>query len=560
RRAIRHGYRLKMTEPFFYKLVKPLIEVMGEAYPTLINQQTEIEKIIKAEELQFSKTLSDGLKLLESDLKKMDTGIISGETVFRLYDTYGFPVDLTQDIARERNLTVDILSFEKYMQEQKKRSKEAGQFSIDYNERINIEHISQFHGYQALELETHIVAILKEDKQQPYLSENEEGMIILSNTPFYSESGGQVGDQGILRDGNNEFKVEDTQKINNAIVHKGKVVKGRLVLNALVTASVDKEKRAQTALNHTATHLLHAALRELLGKTVQQKGSLVDSKHLRFDFSYSQGLTLSQLQMIEDKVNEEIRLNSPVDTEELSLDKALEKGAMALFGEKYTDKVRLLSMGGDFSKELCGGTHANFTGEIGLFKIISETGVSAGIRRIEALTGQAALQMAQENELKLSQISDYLKTNKDSVIEKLELIMNKNKILEKENQKLIMENLSKQDFQADIKIINGVKVLIKVFNDIEIIYLREMVDRFKNQFKTGVIIFASIQDKKISLIAGVTEDCVNKVTANEIIKQISSQIGGQGGGKASLAQGGGVELHNLDAALASVLTFLVNHL
>lgn len=572
RRAIRHGHRLGLVSPFFHKLVKPLAEVMKDAYPELLVSQPQIEKVLQQEELQFARTLDQGLKILEENMASLlgKEKIIPGEIVFRLYDTYGFPVDLTADIARERGLTLDMDGFEEAMAKQRTRAREASQFSGGASgalgslesKGIKIDHSTEFTGYQHLEENDLILTLLREGKEVSELKTGEEGGVVLSRTPFYAEAGGQVGDQGIIRVKNGEFRVKNTYKSGQAHVHVGVVQSGTLSLNQSVVAEVDKLKRRATELNHSATHLLHAALRKLLGAHVQQKGSLVEPQRLRFDFTHFEPLTPEQLRAVEKMVNEQIRFNSEVETELMPVEKALQSGAMALFGEKYGDTVRVLHMGGNFSVELCGGTHVGRTGDIGFFKITSESGISAGVRRLEAVTGQDALNVIDELQNSLDSMASILKSARDpkSLQEKIQQLLMKQSKLEKELQALRNElvsgstsDLTNQAIELDLGPKGSkVKVLaVKVpVNDIKT--LREMVDRYKDKLKTAVIVLAAVNDGKVNLIAGVTPDCVSVIHAGELVKEIARRVEGQGGGRPDMAQGGGNNPAALDSALKAV--------
>lgn len=561
RRAIRHGYRLGLETPFFYKLLQPLVESMGQAYPELIERKDVIENILQQEELQFARTLEQGLKILEQDIQKIKGKTISGETVFRLYDTYGFPVDLTADIARERDLQVDMDGFNEAMVRQKTRARESSQFSIQTTDRVDITHVTDFTGYEKLEEESIVVALLKEGKPVRKLSIGDTGLVVLDHTPFYAEAGGQVGDQGVLYFEDGEFQVDNTKKFQQAHVHFGKVLSGTLSENDKVRASVDREKRLKTQLNHSATHLLHAALRQILGKHVQQKGSLVEPERLRFDFSHSEPLTREQIQTVEHKVNEQIRLNSEVQTDLMAADKALESGAMALFGEKYGEQVRVLRMGGEFSVELCGGTHVERTGDIGYFKITGESGIASGVRRIEAVTGAAAEIMVEKLQAKIDNLASSLKCHPDILEERLQSLISKNKQLEKEAQQLKFKMLSGATAGSGDLIprdINGIQVLAADIPGNDAKGLREFIDKLKNQYKQGVFVLASHDDQKVTLIAGVTQNCIDKfnLNANELVKQAAKYISGQGGGRPDLAQAGGSNVSGLKDALDNVYRYV----
>lgn len=576
RRAIRHGHRLGFSEPFFYKLVKPLSEIMGEAYPELLNSRSQVEKVLLQEEQQFAKTLDQGLKILEQDISKLEAGetTISGETVFRLYDTYGFPVDLTADIARERGLSLDLDGFETAMAKQRSRAREASQFSGGFSDRIEIAHKTDFTGYETLEEMDTVLELYSGTEKRTELKTGEEGSVLLNRTPFYAEAGGQVGDQGILRfpiaedktkthnaDSNKtemgEFIVKNTRKMGQAHLHYGVVSKGALKVNQTVQAIVDKNLRRATALNHSATHLLHATLRQLLGTHVQQKGSLVEPQRLRFDFTHHEPLTVEQLRIIEKAVNEQVLFNSDVQTDVMTVEDALQSGAMALFGEKYGDKVRVLRMGGDYSVELCGGTHVKRTGDIGVFKITSESGISAGVRRIEAVTGLKALELINQQQSSLDNLATLLKTGSDpkSIKEKLEQLIGKNSKLEKDLQALKLELVSGKgsvDLSEKAKDINGIKILAEEVSIADPKTLREMVDRLKDKLGRAVIVLAAVNEGKISLVAGVTQDCHSVIPAGELVKELSIMLGGQGGGRADMAQGGGSNISQLPTALQSV--------
>ncbi len=555
RRAIRHGHRLGFTDLFFYQLVKPLVIEMGDAYPELKLKQADIERTLHQEELQFARTLEQGLKILEQDLQKITGSVIPGETVFRLYDTYGFPVDLTADIAREKEMSLDMAGFDKAMQSQKTRAREASQFSVNYNDNLQPSHHTDFIGYQTLSEKTQIVALYQGSDPRDKLQAGEAGILVLANTPFYAEAGGQVGDQGLIFYSEGSFEVQHTRKANNAYLHYGIVKEGVMQIGIEVNAKVDKEKRSATALNHSATHLLHAALRQLLGSTVQQKGSLVDPDRLRFDFSRAVPLTAEELRLIEQLVNEKIRENSVVATEILPVEQALESGAMALFGEKYGKEVRVLRMGESFSVELCGGTHAYRTGDIGVFKITAEYGVAAGVRRIEAVTGTKALLWIDMLEGSLKRIATVLKCGSEAIEEKIQQLSTKNRQLEKDLQQL-RANLAvgnSTDLSTEAKEIKGIKVLAAKLPIGDIKTLRETVDKMKDKLRSAVIVLGGIDNQnKLNIIAGVTTDCTTRIKANDLVSYVAKQVGGQGGGRADLAQAGGNLPDKLDEALGSV--------
>ncbi len=556
RRAIRHGHRLGFSEPFFYKLVAALVVEMGEAYPELRKKASEIERILQQEELQFDRTLEQGLKILEQDIAKLSGSIIPGETVFRLYDTYGFPVDLTADIARERGLTLDMTGFHTAMEAQKNRAREASLFSINYGEQISTEHATGFVGYEKLREEAKIIAMFREGNAVDVLQSGEQGGIILEHTPFYAEAGGQVGDQGVLLFQGGLFEVQSTRKVNAAHVHYGVLKEGTAKIDLAVTAMVDKEKRMATARNHSATHLLHAALRRVVGEHAEQKGSLVDPERLRFDFSHSKPLTLEQSLSIEKLVNEKIRENSIVQTDVVPFEEARKSGAMALFGEKYGKEVRVLRMGGNFSVELCGGTHVHRTGDIGFFKIVAEYGIAAGIRRLEAITGAAAVEALAVQTRGLQQLAATLKCAPDMMAanEKSEQLVAKNRQLDKEIQQL-KANLASgngADLAASIQEIKGIQVLSAKLPIGDTKTLRDTVDKYKSKLAKAVVVLAGVSDGKIVLIAGVTPNCTDHISAAELVNFVAKQVGGQGGGRRDLAQAGGSQVEGLEAALKSV--------
>ncbi len=543
RRAVRHGNKLGLTEPFFYKLVKPLVNEMGSAYPELIKAQTHIEKVLRQEEEQFSLTLSQGLKLFAQAVSELKGNLIPGDTVFKLYDTYGFPVDLTADIARERNLLVDYEGFETAMNKQRERSRQASKFEAAYSVGAHIEKPTEFVGDKNLLLENtpdtgKIIALYRDDKPITALKAGETGSIILDRTPFYAESGGQIGDQGFLRANENIFRVQDTQKQGQAYVHIGKLEKGHLNVGDTVIAEVNAERRAATVLNHTATHVLHMVLRQVLGTHVIQKGSLVEPERLRFDFSHPTPLTAEEIKKIEQRVNEEVRMNHEAVVRISTPEEAIQSGAMALFEEKYGDQVRVVRFGE--SVELCGGTHAHHTGDIGLFKVISESGVAAGIRRLEAVTGDGALAWIEKREREFTQ--------------KLQQADERIRLLEKQIEQL-KEKLAgtlSQDLVSQAQIIAGVKVLTAKLEDMDAKSLRSTVDQLKNKLGSAIIALAVVKEGKVSVVTGVTKDCMEKVKAGELVNMIATQIGGKGGGRADLAEAGGNQPENLEHALESV--------
>ncbi len=553
RRAVRHGNMLGAKGSFFYKLVGPLIEVMGSASEDLQRQQAHVEQILKSEEEQFARTLERGLALLDEELANLQGDTLSGETVFRLYDTFGFPADLTADVCRERNLKIDEQGFEAAMEQQRQRAREASGFGVDYSNVISIDAASAFKGYDSLALKAAITAIYVNGQPAEEIAAGQEGVIVLDETPFYGESGGQVGDTGWLKGQNAEFSVSDTQKYGQAIGHIGRLTSGHLRIGDRLDAQVDEARRARIRLNHSATHLLHAALRQVLGDHVAQKGSLVNDKYLRFDFSHTEAMKAQEIRQVEDIVNAQIRRNLPVETSIMDLEAAKAKGAMALFGEKYDARVRVLSMG-DFSTELCGGTHASRTGDIGLFRITSESGTAAGVRRIEAITGEAALAQVHAQAEQLQDIAQLVKANSSNLNEKVRATIEHARALEKELQQLkdqqaVQESASLSSKARDI---NGVKLLVSELSNVEPKLLRTMVDDLKNQLGSAVIVLATVAEGKVSLIAGVTKDLTDRVKAGELIGSVAQQVGGKGGGRPDMAQAGGTDAQALPAALASV--------
>ncbi|MDM1285952.1 alanine--tRNA ligase [Acinetobacter indicus] len=545
RRAVRHGNKLGATGSFFHKMLQPLIEVMGAAYPELEAQKARIEAQLLKEEEQFAKTLEQGLKLLEGELANLKGSVIPGEVVFKLYDTYGFPTDLTADIARERDLTIDEAGFEVEMAAQRQRARDAGKFAIDYNSVVKVDGETQFDGYDATAGQGQIIAIYKDGEQVDEVAEGDEALIVLNQTPFYAESGGQIGDTGIFKNDTGIFEVQDTKKSGGAFVHQGIVTMGSLKAAQNVEAIVKADIRAATARNHSATHLLHAALRQILGSHVQQKGSLVASDVLRFDFANDQPVSFEQLQEIERLVNAEVIANTEVTTELLDIESAKAKGAMMLFGEKYGDEVRVLSMGSvieekNFSIELCGGIHVKRTGDIGLFKITSEGGVAAGVRRIEAVTGTKAIEAAQKADRDINTINALLKAQKEQTIEKVEAIVETASSLQKQieqlNQKLA--SLQAGELLSQVQTIAGRATLITTVQGMDAKALRNLHDGVKSKLDNAVIVLAGVEGDKVSLIASVAKDFTASIKAGDIIKHLASELGGKGGGKPDLAQGG----------------------
>ena len=558
RRACRHGNKLGATGNFFYKIVAALVAEMGEGFPELVREQANIERVLKAEEEQFSKTLEQGLKILEQDLAELKGTVVPGDVVFKLYDTYGFPMDLTADIARERNLTVDEAGFEREMEAQRVRARSASSFGLDYNTLVKVDVPTEFIGYNATQASARIIALYKEGKSVEFLNEGDEGVVILDQTPFYAESGGQVGDCGYLQAGAARFDVRDTTKTGGAFLHHGVVATGSLKVGESVDTQVDADVRHATALNHSATHLLHAALRKVLGEHVQQKGSLVDGQRMRFDFSHFEAIKPEQIKALEDIVNAEIRKNTPVETEETDIETAKQKGAMALFGEKYGDNVRVLSMGGDFSVELCGGIHAKRTGDIGLMKITSEGGVASGIRRIEAVTGAAALAYLNAAEEQLKEAASLIKGSRENLVDKLSAVLERNRQLEKQLEQLQAKAASAagDDLSSSAVDIKGVNVLTARLDGQDGKALLALVDQLKNKLGRAVILLGGVYEDKVVLVAGVTKDLTGQLKAGDLMKQAAAAVGGKGGGRPDMAQGGGVDAAALDAALALTVPFV----
>ncbi|ENU2905876.1 alanine--tRNA ligase [Vibrio cholerae] len=547
RRAVRHGNKLGAQGAFFHKLVGSLAEVMGTAGVELKKQQALVEKVLRIEEENFGRTLDRGMSILNDALDQLSGQVLDGETVFKLYDTYGFPADLTNDVARERGFSIDEAGFEQAMEEQRQRAREAGQFGTDYNSLIKSATNTEFCGYTASRGQSVVREMFVEGAEVSTLSAGDKAIIVLDNTPFYAESGGQCGDTGVLKTDAGIFHVEDTQKLGNAIAHHGVLAQGVLATGDQVDAIVDEKRRAAISLNHSATHLLHAALRKVLGEHVAQKGSLVRAETLRFDFSHLEAMTPAEIKEVERLVNQEVRRNHSIETNIMNIDEAKAKGAMALFGEKYDDQVRVLSMG-DFSTELCGGIHASNTGDIGLFKIISEGGIAAGIRRIEAVTGEGAL--------------DYLDAQQAQHDAKVSEMAAKAKLLEKEIQQLKDKLAAKESAGLinQVKQIAGVNVLVAQLNGADNKALRGMVDDLKNQLSSGIIMLGNVAEGKVGLIAGVTNDLTNKVKAGELVNMVALQVGGKGGGRPDMAQAGGTDAHALPSALESVDAWIAERL
>lgn len=561
RRAVRHGNKLGATDTFFYKLVPTLISVMGDAAKGLVETQVIVEKALKAEEEQFARTLERGLGLLDNALNELSGKVLDGDTAFKLYDTYGFPVDLTADVCRERDITVDEAGFEAAMAEQRSRAQAAGNFGADYNKQLIIDEETQFCGYKGLSGEANVVALYLDGQAVNEVTQGQDAVVVLNNTPFYAESGGQVGDKGVLSAQGINFSVTDTQKFGQATGHQGKVLEGSIKVGTKLAAEVHKDLRQRTELNHSVTHLLHAALRQVIGTHVTQKGSLVNPERLRFDFAHFEGVKAAELKQVEELVNAQIRCNHELNTAEMAIDEAKEKGAMALFGEKYDEKVRVVTMG-DFSIELCGGTHVGRTGDIGLFKITSEAGIAAGVRRIEAVTGAAAMAYVAEQQAMLDEAAGLLKSDSASVVAKLKAQLDKTKQLEKELSQLKdkLAAAASADMAGDAQDINGVKVLVKKLEGVDPGSLRGLQDELKQKLKSAIILLGTAKDGKVNLIAGVSNDLTAKVKAGELVAMVAQQVGGKGGGRPDMAQAGGTQVENLDAALASASTWIAERL
>ncbi|MDN6088848.1 MAG: alanine--tRNA ligase, partial [Enterobacterales bacterium] len=561
RRAVRHGNMVGAKETFFYKLVAPLIDVMGSAADELKRQQSMVEQVLKTEEEQFARTLERGLALLDDELSKLTGDTLDGDTAFRLYDTYGFPLDLTADVCRERNLKVDEIGFERAMEEQRRRARESSGFGADYNSMIRVDGASKFSGYDHNQQRSSVTALFRDGQAVDVLNAGEEGVVILNETPFYAESGGQVGDKGELTAQGVSFVVTDTQKYGQAIGHQGKVAQGSLKVGGSVEATIDEARRSRIRLNHSATHLLHAALRQVLGDHVSQKGSLVSDRNLRFDFSHFEAMKPEQIRQVEDIVNAQVRRNLPIETNIMDLDEAKAKGAMALFGEKYDESVRVLSMG-DFSTELCGGTHARQTGDIGLFRITSEAGTAAGVRRIEAVTGEGAIAVMHQDADALREAASLVKSDAHSVADKIRAVMDKTRQLEKELQQLKDQQAAQESASLSSKAVDvkGVKLLVSHLDNVEAKMLRTMVDELKNQLGSGVVVLATTAEGKVSLVAGVTKDLTGKVKAGELIGMVAQQVGGKGGGRPDMAMAGGSDAAALPQALAGVEAWVADKL
>ena len=554
RRALRHGHSLGAKGSFFFKLVGPLGEVMGEAYPELLQQSDNISKVIKKEEEQFARTLDKGMGVLESALSDLVGSELPGELVFQLYDTYGFPTDLTNDIARERGYSLDMEGYDTCMDAQRTRARAASQFSVDYTNTIRLDGTTEFRGYEVTELSAEIIGLYSAGQAVDNVSEGADVALILAQTAFYAESGGQVGDKGFLTQGSAVIEVSDCRKVGNHHVHIGQVVSGQFTVGERVEATVDKTQRHAVTLNHSATHLLHEALRQVLGEHVHQKGSLVDHERLRFDFSHGEAVTAEQIRRIEHIVNAQVLRNTEVTTDVMSMDDAKAKGAMALFGEKYGDQVRVVSIGGDFSIELCGGTHVSRTGDIGLLRVSAETSVAAGIRRIESVTGMEALALCDKEQDSITDIATMVRGARNAVGEKIQGIIDENKRLQKDLEKLKnkLANAAGSDLMSSLRTVNDISVLATVVDGADSKSLRGVADQVRSKIQSGVFFLAAIEGEKAALIAGVTSDLTDRIKAGDLLKFVTAQVDGKGGGRADMAQGAAGDVTNLAAALESV--------
>jgi alanyl-tRNA synthetase len=561
RRAARHGHKLGMSDPFFYKLVLPLVEEMGEAYPELAAARENVERVLKLEEERFAETLDQGMKILDADISNMKGKTISGETAFRLYDTYGFPIDLTADIARERNLSVDHAGFEVAMDEQRERARSASQFGVDYTQTIDVEADTEFTGYDHTEQKCTITELFVDGESVDQINEGQKAIVILDSTPFYGESGGQVGDTGKLVTDQAMFLVEDTQKQGKTMLHIGSLDSGSLSKGDTIHAQIDNSLREAIKRNHSATHLMHAALRNVLGEHVQQKGSLVNAERTRFDFSHFEPVTQEQIYAIERQVNEEIRRNEATTDAEMPIEQAKKAGAMALFGEKYDDVVRVVSMG-DYSTELCGGTHVERAGDIGFFKIIAESGIAAGVRRIEAVTGAGAVAWAEQRESQLDAIAGAVKSSRDEAEDKVRQLVERVREQEKAlaQLKLKMASQAGSDLSAEAEDINGVKILTANLQGADSKALRDTMDQLKNKLGTAAIVLASEDGGKVRVVAGVTKDTTAKIKAGDLVNVAAAEVGGKGGGRPDMAQAGGSQPDKIPAALEAAKSWLKQQL
>lgn len=563
RRAVRHGYQLGVKDIFFYKLVSSLVAVMGEAYPELVAKQSTVEKVLNEEEQQFARTLENGMAILEKAIADLQGDTLAGDTVFKLYDTFGFPVDLTADVAREHKLKIDMAGFEAAMEVQKNKARSASNFTAAEKLDLAPEVYTDFVGYEQLASDTVVDQVFTLDnKELSSAKSGDEVLVLLSNSPFYGESGGQVGDTGSLTFAGGSAQVIDTQKQGDVLVHRVKVSEGELTTGATVSASVEASERAAITLNHSATHLMNSALREVLGEHVLQKGSLVDAKRLRFDFSHSAAVSEAELKQIENVVNAQILGNQAVSKEVMPIEEARKKGALALFGEKYGDEVRVVTMGGDYSVEFCGGTHVGRTGDIGLFKIISESGISAGVRRIEAVTGNGALALIDQEQQTLKQLCEIVKSKPEELATKVQQLADNNRSLEKQLEQLKskMASSAGSDLASQAVEVNGVNVLVANLEDFNPKALRDTVDQLKNKLGSSVVLLAGTAGGKVNLVAGVSKDLTGRVKAGDLVNMVAQQVGGKGGGRPDMAMAGGTEPAALPAALDSVNPWLVEKL
>ncbi|MGB1807769.1 MAG: alanine--tRNA ligase [Porticoccaceae bacterium] len=558
RRALRHGYNLGASGSFFFKLVGPLVEVMGEAYPELASMADEIASVLKKEEEQFARTLDKGMAVLEAGLAELSGTVLPGELIFQLYDTFGFPTDLTNDVAREKGYSLDMDGYEKCMEEQRTRARSASQFGVDYSDNIRVDGSTQFCGYETLENQANILALYAAGEPVVSATEDTEVLVVLDKTAFYAESGGQVGDSGYLQADSGKIEIVDCRKSGDHHLHIGRVLSGEIKAGQQVTVSVDSAVRQGTALNHSATHLMHAALQQVLGDHVAQKGSLVDSERLRFDFSHTEAVTAEQIRQIEHIVNREILRNSNVDTEVMSMDDAKSKGAMALFGEKYGDQVRVLSMGGDFSVELCGGTHVAQTGDIGLLRISGESSVAAGVRRIEAVTGAKAVELCDQLQDTIADVSSLVRASGGNVADKVQQLVDDNRRMQKEIEALKskLANASGSDLMSGLKEINGINVLSTVVEGADAKSLRGVADQVRSKLDKGVFFLAAVEGDKAALVAGVTSNLTDSVKAGDLLKHVTAQVGGKGGGRPDMAQGAAGDISALPEAMESVYSWV----
>jgi alanyl-tRNA synthetase len=561
RRALRHGHNLHASGPFFHQLVEEVVTQMGDAYPLIAQTRKHLEKVLLKEEQQFALTLDQGMGILSDAISQLDAKEIPGKVVFKLYDTYGFPTDLTADIARERNLTLDMPGFDREMEAQRQRARAASQFGSADTADLHLSDVTDFVGYDSLEEESTVMGIIVDGAQVDRASAEQEILIILDRTPFYAESGGQAGDTGRLIADGVVLNITDTIKSSDAFLHQGKLESGSLSVGDKVQSLVNRSRRDATRLNHSATHLMHAALRKILGEHVNQRGSLVNAERLRFDFSHFEPVTKEQLREIEQLVNAEVRANSAIETEVMGLELARNKGAMALFGEKYNAEVRVLSMGGGFSVELCGGTHAGRTGDIGIFKVVSEQGVASGVRRIEAITGSAALVQVDRNEDLLLLAGSLVRAESHNLADKLRGLIDQNKKLEKAiadlNRKLATGGVGPDIAEAAIDL-DGVKLIVRQLDGADVKSLPDVLDKLKNKIGSGIIVLGTIREGKVGLIVGVTKDLTDRFHAGELVNYIAAQVGGRGGGRSDMARAGGSDPDSLPAALASVEEFARN--